>query len=225
LIALPVGVNAGLQLNKVTNRSHEKANQPTKPHTVITYTKFGIVSLALIAALQAWAQLNMITFIPKYLSDLGQSAAIYGLIVGLFMGGSALGNVVGGSLADHFGKKPVITLMLTLSSIPILVISLLGWSAWLYLLVPLAGFLTGAVHSIIVVLAQHIIRSGMALATGLTLGFMFSASALGTLSSGWMADRWGFPLVFQVTASLVIIAACLPIFLQEVSPQFLSKTN
>ena len=46
--------------------------------------------------------------------------------------------------------------------------------------IPLGGALTGAVHSIIVVLAQRMLPSGMALASGLILGFMFSAGALGT---------------------------------------------
>jgi FSR family fosmidomycin resistance protein-like MFS transporter len=219
LIALPVGINVGWQLRKVAFKPHEKVKEQAKPQTFTTYKKWSFVSLALLASFQAWAQQNLITFIPKHLSDLGQSAAVYGLIVGLFMGGSALGNVVGGNLADRFGKKPVIALMLTLSSIPTIGISLLGWSVWLYVLVPLAGFFTGSVHSIIVVLAQHVIRSGMALAAGLTLGFMFSAGALGTLSSGWMADRLGFPLVFQFTAGLVIMAACLPFFTQDISPK------
>jgi len=92
---------------------------------------------------------------------------------------------------------------------------MVGWSEWLYLLVPLSGALTGAVHSIIVVLAQRVVRSGMALASGLTLGFMFSAGALGTLFSGPLADQWGFPLVFQLSAVLALTAALFTIFLKE----------
>ncbi|MEZ0395941.1 MAG: MFS transporter [Anaerolineales bacterium] len=166
-----------------------------------------LIALALVASLQAWAQQNMITFIPKHLSDLGQSASVYGILSGLFMGGSALGNVLGGALADRFGRRQVAAAMLALASLPIAAISRVGWSWSLYLLIPLAGLLTGAVHSIIVVLAQNAIGGGMALASGLTLGFMFSAGALGTLLSGPLADRWGFPPVFQMTAALVLVAA------------------
>jgi len=217
LIALPIGINVGWQLRKASIKLPEKVNEPPSPHNNISYSRWGFLSLVLLASFQAWTQQNMITFIPKYLSDLGQSTAVYGLMTGLFMGGSALGNVVGGTLADRFGKQAVITTMLVLASIPIIGISLVGWSTWLYFLVPLAGFFTGSVHSIIVVLAQHIIRSGLALATGLTLGFMFSAGALGTLLSGWLADASGFQLMFQFTAGLVIIAACLPFFIREIS--------
>lgn len=217
LIALPIGINVGWQLRKTTLKTPGKAKLPETTHFITTFSKGGFPSLVLLASFQAWAQQNMITFIPKYLSDLGQSTAVYGLIVGLFMGGSALGNVVGGSLADRFGKQTVITTMLILSSIPIIGISLIGWTSWLYVLVPMAGFFTGSVHSIIVVFAQHVIRSGLALATGLTLGFMFSAGALGTLLSGWLADRSGFPLMFQITAGLLIVAASLPFFIREIT--------
>jgi predicted MFS family arabinose efflux permease len=55
----------------------------------------------------------------------------------------------------------------------------------------------------------------MALASGLTLGFMFSAGALGTLLSGPLADAWGFPFVFQMTAGLAIAAAMVVLFLRE----------
>jgi MFS family permease len=182
--------------------------------------KFGmwfIVPLVIVAALQSWTQQNINTFLPKYLSDLGQAPVVYGLMTGLFMGGSGIGNVLGGNLADRFGRKRVATIALALASIPLFLISLVGWSPWLYLLVPLSGALTGAVHSIIVVLAQHVVRGGMALASGLTLGFMFSAGALGTLLSGPLADKWGFLPLFQMTAGLAMIASLVALALKEKS--------
>jgi predicted MFS family arabinose efflux permease len=174
-----------------------------------------ILALIVVAALQAWAQQNINTFLPKFLSDIGQTPAIYGLMAGLFMGGSALGNVAGGNLADRFGRQRVATIMLALAVIPLFIISQIGFSPWLYLLIPLSGALTGAVHSIIVVLAQRLLRGGMALASGLILGFMFSSGALGTLLSGPIADRWGFPPVFLLTAGLALTASLVTLFLKE----------
>jgi FSR family fosmidomycin resistance protein-like MFS transporter len=79
----------------------------------------------------------------------------------------------------------------------------------------LAGALTGAVHSIIVVLAQRMIPSGMGFASGLTLGYMFSMGALGSLLSGYLADLWGFPTLFLSTAGLVLAAALLTLVLRK----------
>jgi FSR family fosmidomycin resistance protein-like MFS transporter len=174
-----------------------------------------IAAFALLAAFQAWTQQNMVTFVPKYLSDLGQSAGTYGFIAALFMGGTALGNALGGILADRYGKRRVSMLALGLAGIPLYLISLVGWSPWLYLLVPLAGSLTGATHSILVVMAQRMIPGGMATASGLILGFMFSSGALGTLLSGSLADSWGFPALFQMTALIALAASGMAYFLKK----------
>ena len=96
---------------------------------------------------------------------------------------------------------------------PLLAISGLGWTPLLYAVVPLAGLLTGAVFSIIVVSAQRVVPAGQATASGLILGFMFSAGALGTLLCGPLADEYGWPAVFALTALLVLIAAVICAFL------------
>ncbi|MGB7877014.1 MAG: MFS transporter [Anaerolineales bacterium] len=212
---LPVSLNVGWQLRNT--RPAQVLDKKVSSIHIQRSVRF-IITLAIVAILQAWAQQNMMTFLPKYLKDLGQAPALYGFIAGLFMGGSALGNVFGGQLADRFGKQRVAGIMLALASIPLFLISLVGWSAWLYLLIPLAGMLTGSVHSIVVVIAQGTIKGGMALASGLILGIMFSAGAFGTLLSGPLADSRGFPLVFQLTAGLVLLASLVTLRLKENVP-------
>jgi len=217
LAAIPLGINTAWQLRKETSPPQVE-NVITQAGKPAAYGRSFLVSLAIIAALQAWAQQNMITFLPKYLYDLGQSATTYGLVAGLFMGGSAAGNVIGGNLADRFGKQRVAAFMLAFAGFPLYALSLIGWSGWVFALVPLAGMLTGAVHSIIVVLAQRVLPTGTGLASGLILGFMFSAGALGTLLSGPLADARGFPPLFQMTAGLTLAAALLTSQLREPLP-------
>lgn len=212
IISIPVGFSIAYQLRH--NHLHPKPKQGDDRIRLQAGIGF-IVLLAVIATLQSWAQSNMIAFVPKYLKDLGLGAATYGGIAGLFMGGSALGNVIGGALGDRYTKGKVAATALFLAAIPIYIMSQIGWSPWLYLLIPLAGALTGSVHSIMVVLAQRIISGGMALASGLILGFIFSAGALGMLFTGPIAENYGFPTVLIITTGMVLLASPLAWMLKE----------
>lgn len=212
LVSIPIGLALMRQL-----RDNHPHPQPAK--TVVSKrSRAGIafiLILMVVAAMQSWAQANMVNLIPKYIKDLGQSATIYGSMAGLFMGGSALGNVIGGHFADRYPKRVVAALALLFSAFPIYIISRIGWSGWLYLLVPLAGLGTGAVHSIMVVLAQRVIPGGMALASGLILGFIFSSGALGLLYTGHLAELYGFPYVLTLTTGMVLVASPLALLLKE----------
>src|SRR5574341_217902 len=212
VVSIPIGFALAYQLR--ANRPHPRPTQGDNQIRLQASLAF-IILLALVATLQSWSQANMINFMPKYIKDLGLSAATYGNIAGLFMGGSALGNVVGGHFGDRYTKRKVAGTALLFAALPIYIISRIGWSPWLYVLIPLAGACTGSVHSIMVVLAQRIISGGMALASGLILGFIFSAGALGMLLTGPLAENYGFPTVLVMTTGLVLLASPLAWMLRE----------
>jgi len=211
IISIPIGFSLMYQLRANQAHPKESADAPRHVKAGVVF----IIVLMLVATLQSWAQSNMVNLLPKYIKDLGQSATIYGSMAGLFMGGSALGNVFGGYLGDRYSKRIVAAVVLFLAAFPIYVTGKLGWSWWLYLLIPLSGAFTGAVHSIMVVLAQRIIPGGMALASGLILGFIFSAGALGLLYTGHLAEVYGFPFVLTLTTGMVLLAAPLALFLRD----------
>ena len=215
IVSIPIGLALAYQLR--ANKPHPRPIHGDDKIRLQASVGF-ILLLAVVATLQSWSQTNMISFMPKYLKDLGMSAVIYGNMAGLFMGGSALGNVIGGYFGDMYTKRKVAATALLLSAIPIFIMSQIGWSPWLYVLIPLAGAFTGSVHSIMVVLAQRMISGGMALASGLILGFIFSAGALGLLITGPLAENFGFPMVLVVTTALVLLASPLALMLKEKKP-------
>ncbi|NJC94887.1 MAG: MFS transporter [Anaerolineae bacterium] len=215
VVSIPIGFALAYQLRH--NHPHPKPADGDGKIRLQAGIGF-ILLLAIVATLQSWTQANMINFFPKYLKDLGLSAVTYGNIAGLFMGGSALGNLIGGHFGDRFTKRKVAATALLCASIPIFIMSRIGWSPWLYLLIPLAGACTGSVHSIMVVLAQRIISGGMALASGLILGFIFSSGALGMLLTGPIAETYGFPTVLMMTTGLVLLASPLAWMLKEQRP-------
>lgn len=212
IVSIPIGLALAYQLR--ANHPHPRPAEGNSRVHLQAGTGF-ILLLAIVATLQSWSQANMINFVPKYIKDLGLSAATYGNMAGLFMGGSALGNVIGGYFGDIYAKRKVAAAALLCAALPIYIMSRVGWSPWLYLLIPLAGACTGSVHSIMVVLAQRIVSGGMALASGLILGFIFSSGALGMLLTGTLAENYGFPTVLVMTTGLVLLASPLAWMLKE----------
>lgn len=223
-VALPVGVNALLQLRNFQPES-QNSKQGNTQGSKISYTIFFLIVFAVVAALPSWCQQNMVTFIPKFLSDLGKTPGTYGLFSALYMAGFASGNLAGGYLADKYGKKRVAMWMFIIASIPVLLIPILGWSLWLYFLIPLSGVFTGATFSIIVVLAQNILPGGRGFTSGLILGFVFASGAIGTMLSGYLADLVGIEIVFTSSAGLMLLAAGLTFVLRRMENQASQTTR
>jgi FSR family fosmidomycin resistance protein-like MFS transporter len=211
-IAVPVGLNAAWRLKNV--QPAEK--KPKSAGRIQLRYGWGVIStLMLLSFFRLWAQQNFTIFIPKYLSDLGYTPNIYGLATALFMGGVAIGGVAGGNLADRFGKRRVAMWSQMLAFLPMILIPFVPPDPWYFILLPLGGLLSGAAHSVIIVFAQGILPGGMGLASGLILGFMFSTGALGVFLSGFIADSTSLPLVFGLSALLILSAGLLSRVLKD----------
>jgi len=212
--AILVGIFAFFRLREGSvhweDQPEKKATTAHRPSSKLAWLAF-----AILATSQSWVQQNMVIFLPKYLSDLGRSPEVYGAISAFFIASAALGMVVGGILADRFGKRRTAATMLALAVLPLALIPSFAASTWLLLLIPLAGFFSGSTHSIVVVLAQRYIPGGMAMSSGLILGFIFSTGALGVLLSGYLADIYGLTIVFWLTALLALLAAAMALSLEK----------
>src|SRR5574342_290495 len=102
VVSIPIGLALAHQLR--ANRPHPRPMHGNDRVRLQASVGF-ILLLAVVATLQSWSQANMINFVPKYIKDLGLSAATYGNIAGLFMGGSAMGNLIGGHFGDRYAKR------------------------------------------------------------------------------------------------------------------------
>jgi len=210
-LALPVALNAAIRLRPqvaTVARAGLHHSQRHRPREL----RAGWVALAafaLMAALRSWSQSNIITFGPKYFLDQGVSVGSVGLVSSLFVLGSGAGMVLGGVLGDRFNKKMIIFSAFLLAAPPLYLIPFTGTAVGMYLLIPLAGFLVGVPHSIVMVIAQSFIPHRMALASGLTLGFLFASGAIGGYVSGLLADVAGLNILFPISTLLVITAAAL----------------
>ncbi|MFQ5921309.1 MAG: MFS transporter [Anaerolineales bacterium] len=204
VLVVPVGINAGLRIPSGGRHSASVSGALSSAGD-----RRGFVPFAIMIALRSWAMMTMIAFVPKYYSDLGFSPATFGIYAALFMGGSALGGVAGGWLADRTDKRALVSRTLVLAGIPLLLMAALGANAWGYLLLFLSGGLIGISHSPIVVHAQGMMPTYVGAASGAVLGFTFASGAIGVLISGFLADQFGFDAVFVVAAATVTLGGLL----------------
>ena len=84
-----------------------------------------------------------------------------------------------------------------------------------YALVFLAGFFNGGSHAVIVVIAQSLLPNRRALASGLTMGFMFASGALGSYLIGLAADYYSLVNAMQINGLLCLLAAGLSLVLRR----------
>ena len=217
-LILPIALVAGPAIARNFSVPPTDVNADPSPADHSPRVPVGALSflaLAGLAALRSWAQTNMITFLPKFYSDLGFSPAYFGVIAALFMGGSALGGVAGGWLGDRTSKRSVILWSLLVAGIPLALFPSLSASPWALLLSAASGALTGASNGITVVLAQRMMPGRLGAASGLVLGYTFASGSVGTWLSGLQADRAGFDAVFLTTAGITILAGLLALGLRE----------
>jgi FSR family fosmidomycin resistance protein-like MFS transporter len=211
VFTFPIGVSASRELRYLPKPVHQIERKATD-RLAITGALLLMIG---ISAFQSWSQSNITAYMPRFLVQFDLSPSIYGLIIGLFTAGSAIGCLVGGELADHYSRKTVIVGSLLLSSIPLALLAFVGYSPWLYPLMFISGFVTGGPFSVIIVQAQKVIPVGMGLASGLTLGIIFSAGAIGTMFTGKLADLWGYQPVFYFTALIALTGGVMGLFLKQ----------
>jgi FSR family fosmidomycin resistance protein-like MFS transporter len=184
------------------------ASAPKPPPDVIRRA----VLLAIIISSGATVSIAANNFAPKLFTELGKSPGYVGLLGGVLMMGSAFGGVLGGSLADRFGGRPVILVAVLATMLPIyFYIPVEGPGRFALLM--LAGFFGGMPHSILIIRAQSLVPGRRALASGLALGFMFFSGSVGSTIIGVVADNVGLAQTLQSTAFLPILAATATLLL------------
>lgn len=181
---------------------HERPAGAARP-VVLRLGRLSLFFFAMLLFTRMTVQSTTLTFLPKHLQDLGWSPSQYGVALSVVIIGSAIGNVVGGSLADRIGRWQVVIGSMFLTA-PFVWFYLDAHGLLFYVLLFLAGLCMTAGHSINVVMAQAMLPGRQGLASGLVLGFMFASGAVGAALAGWLGDSIGLAAVLQGMALVAV---------------------
>lgn len=200
----------------VSNKTHHARAQAAKafPETVTVLphrTRRGLLLVIIILATgtTGFAASN---FAPKFFVETGFAEGYIGLLTGLYMGGSAIGNVIGGFLGDRIKGKWVMALAALIAVLPVYLYVPVEGNLRL-LLLGMAGFFVGMPHSLLVLSVQGLFPRRRAMGSGIALGFMFFGGSIGSYGLGVIADNVGLALALQGTAVLPFLAAVAAVLL------------
>ena len=162
-----------------------------------------------VIALRSFVYFGLVTFIPLYYVHVLHSGKALGnaALTAMLLGG-AVGTLLGGPLADRFGRRTV--LMGSMIALPPLIVAFLfSGAAGGIALVAVAGAATIATFAVTIVMGQEYLPGRLGMAAGVTIGLSIGLGGLGAPLLGLLADAHGLRFVFEVIAILPLLALAL----------------
>jgi MFS transporter, FSR family, fosmidomycin resistance protein len=162
--------------------------------------------LAGVIALRSFVYFGLVTFIPLYyIHDLHTSKALGNSALAAMLLGGAAGTLIGGRLADRFGRRAVlIGSMLVLP--PLVLAFLLSGPVLAVAFAALAGAATIATFAVTIVMGQEYLPGRLGVSAGVTIGLSIGLGGVGAPLLGLLADAHGLRSVFEVIAVLPLLA-------------------
>jgi FSR family fosmidomycin resistance protein-like MFS transporter len=122
--------------------------------------------------------------------------------------GGALGTLIGGPLADRFGRRAVLTGSMLLLP-PLIVGFLVSGPLLAVVFAALAGAATIATFAVTIVMGQEYLPGRLGVAAGVTIGLSIGLGGAGAPLLGLLADAHGLRAVFELLVVLPLLALIL----------------
>lgn len=146
-----------------------------------------LLAIVAIVGARSYFQLGLETYLPEWLSSDGQTLAMAGAALSIFMVAVSMGSLFGGSLSDRFGRLPVIALSMILMMVGHwLMMRLTGLPQMAS--VVLVGVMVGASYPVTIVLAQEAWPQSIGFASAMVMGLGWLPAGLGAWVVGQIAD-------------------------------------
>ncbi len=178
--------------------------------------------LAGVAAGRSGVYFGLQAFVAVFfIAHLGASTAEGNAALTVMVVAGALGTLVGGRLADRFGRRTILVSFLATLT-PLLLLLLLAGTLTAFVLLALIGFFCVGNFTITVVLGQELLPGRVGVASGVTLGAAIGAGGLIAAALGVLADHVGLTAVMLTIAALPLPTLALALTLPAaatVAPQ------
>jgi FSR family fosmidomycin resistance protein-like MFS transporter len=201
LIALPgLAVATGLVLVLRYLASFAPDESPGERRAAAAKTETrGLVLLLVVVGLRSVAHMGLFTFIPLWEIHNGHGEAYGTFVLALFLFAGAVGTLLGGPLADRFGRRPVLRGSFIAATPLILVYVLVGGPIGVAA-VTLSGACVIGTFGVSLVMSQEYMPGRVGMASGLSIGLAIGLGGVAALVLGALADTVDLETAVLATA-------------------------
>ena len=191
------------------SRTDEASAAPPAPIAPGRAVLPAICLLVVVVAIRSTVSVGIAAFGPLYLRiDRGLPLTVDAGITAAFLLAGAAGTMVGGTIADRFGRRrQMLVSFAVLPPLGLLFLVLPGWVGYLALV--LMGAATLSSFAVTIVAAQELMPGSVGIASGLVLGLGFAVGGLAVGALGAVADRVGLVPTLGFLCLLPVLALAL----------------
>jgi MFS transporter, FSR family, fosmidomycin resistance protein len=178
------------------------------PSVLSLFADRTVVTLALGSAMRSLTAMTLLTFLPVFLAnEMGYSPGWIGGILFALQAAGFVAAPISGHLSDRVGRRNIIMASMAMSGVVLLFMALAGRSPAFALFVAFLGFFLFATRS---VLQAWLLDATPKHLGGTAIGILFGAqavgAAIGPLTAGVIADRFGIIATFYFLAATIVFA-------------------
>ena len=213
-----VGIMASIfllmRLKGLRSRSSHRSEQSIKE--VLCSMRKVMIPLTGIIISRGFLVGTLAAYLPTYVVSSGKSLLMGGISLAVLELAGIVGTLLGGTLSDRIGRRPVLFMTMPISTL--LMLSVLYSPDWM--LLPLLILLGLAVFSyapvIMAVVHDHCGKNRGA-ANGLYMMISFLSTASVVVFIGWLSDLLGISTAFAISALLGLAGVPIILFLPKSS--------
>ncbi|MCV3243034.1 MFS transporter [Mesorhizobium sp. ZC-5] len=197
--------------------NHRKANaaRPAAAPVLTLPRRTVVIALVVLALLTFSKNIYMASISSFYtfyvIEKFGVTVQMSQILLFVFLGGAAVGTIVGGPFGDRFGAKTVIWFSI-LGVLPFTLVLPYADLNWTIILSFVIGLVMASAFPAIVVFAQELVPGRVGMVAGIFFGFAFGMGGIAAAVLGVVADAKGIDFVYAV-CSFMPLLGLLTIFL------------
>ena len=217
-IAALVGIMVLVRVGNWYSRFHAAgASAPAMPALSALPKRSVMVALAVLVALMFSKNVYMASITSYYtffvIDKFDVSVQVSQVLLFVFLGGAAVGTIIGGPVGDRIGPRAVIWFSI-LGVLPFTLALPFANLCWTIVLSGVIGLVMASAFPAIVVFAQELVPGRVGMIAGVFFGLAFGMAGISAAVLGVIADAKGIEFVFLVCAFLPALGL-LTVFLPD----------